>query len=159
MPAKLRPKIRKKTVTHLPYFSCQLIYASRAISIKIALIYVQSACQTIAFSWPGEVVKKRQIEVIQMVAKIVATKNQNDFNRSPFFAPKNTVAPDKIVRIETVASKMIVSCICLLLNYYIINLMSSLKILMLSFEILTGVLTEVKKILITSFRNIVLCYN
>ena len=58
----------------------------------------------------GVAMRKREMATVQIVAKIVATKNQAERARSPLDAPKNTAIPDKSVRIETVISNIATSC-------------------------------------------------
>jgi hypothetical protein len=63
-----------------------------------------------AFSEPGFADKKIAMESIQIVAKIAESKNHIARTLYPLVDPKKTVTPDKIVRIETVASKITINC-------------------------------------------------
>ena len=53
---------------------------------------------------------KVAIDAIQAVAKIAAAKYHAERTRSPLDAPKNTIAPDRKVNIETVANKITINC-------------------------------------------------
>ena len=66
----------------------------------------------------GRATKKIEIDAIHTVANIAAAKYQAERTRSPLVAPKKTIAPDKNVRIDTVASSITINCIYLLFNYY-----------------------------------------
>lgn len=57
----------------------------------------------------GGATRKMAMVIIQIVAKIVAKKNQAERKRSPFDEPKKTAAPESNVKTETVISKMAIN--------------------------------------------------
>ena len=84
------------------------------MSIKIALRKVVSTSAVIKFfDQSGVAVIKSAIVTVQMVAKIVAAKNQAERARSPLVAPKNVATPDRSVRIDTVINNIAASCMCI----------------------------------------------
>ncbi len=71
---------------------------------------VQLTCQPIELMRFGEAIKKKEIEAIQTVAKIAARKYQAERALSPLVEPKNTIAPDRNVKTDTVASNITINC-------------------------------------------------
>ena len=71
---------------------------------------VQLTCHPIVLMRFGDAIKKKEMEVIQIVAKIAAKKYQADLIRSPLDEPKKTIAPERNVNTDTVANNITINC-------------------------------------------------
>ncbi len=76
----------------------------------MALTNVQLTCHSINSFESCDAVRKKQIEAIQIVAKIAARQYQVDFILPAFDVPRKTIIPDNIVSTETVVSSNVISC-------------------------------------------------